>query len=116
MISLIKWFLRKARDPLSNAGGETIVESVVSMLVFSIFTLAVLSTLVTALRITDVATRDANQKQGEVNQLVFENYTGGTEFKLLSNDAARSIDLTLPVQWTQAEGLEAFRPKVVGEP
>jgi len=112
MIRWINGFLRRARVALSNARGETILESVVSMMVFSIFTLAIMTTLLTALRITGVATREANEKQMQVNQLVLAEYTDADTLPVeLMGDG---INLQISVKRMQAEGLVAFRPNEGG--
>ena len=55
---------------IKSKNGETLVESVISLLIFSFLLLTITLTIQTALRITSISTQAAYRAQNEINEIV----------------------------------------------
>lgn len=104
--------LRKFSAALSNTRGETIIEAIVSMIVFAVFTLTVITAILVSQRITAVSTRDAKIRQDQVNAAMLKDdgYTAGT-LDIKTTDVGSSIEISIPIETFSQDGLFAFRPK-----
>ncbi len=107
--------LPKLCAALGNARGESLVEAMVSILVFAIFMLMVLTAIVTSQRISAASAGAADDRQKKVNDAVLtdDNYSDAN-LSIQTSDTARTIDITIPVEIVQQDGLTVFRPRPQG--
>lgn len=93
---MTKWIAR-AKSTLSKNRGETLVESVVSILVFSIFMLAVTTMILASLRLTAASTKSAKANQDAVNDALLGSAAGEKKDLFIKGDG---LDVTIPVKLT----------------
>ena len=68
--------LDKARSILRSGKGETLMESLISLLAFGVLVVAVTAMVHTALAITGVSVRNAQAMQQDINRVIRADYGG----------------------------------------
>lgn len=110
--------IAKALRILSGQRGETLVEGVVSLVVFTLLILTVSAMLMTSLRITTAATLDAAARQSEANQAALGDFTTGNWAEVNPGvsksvtlaDSASGISISVPIDLYRGEYYTVFVP------
>ena len=98
---------------IKNNRGEALIETIVSILIFTILMLTVSSTLNTALRITNSSTKtEARIQENVVNHLTLYKYSGdgNTRIVFSCSDSDIDINATHSIKLNNASGITAFAP------
>ena len=108
--------LTKIKSNIFSKKGETLVESLISILVFSLILVTVVLTVNTALRITALATENAIALQEEMNEIVRARFISPTVplditfTYTIEGGGSGTIEITHNVHTVEELGLRAFRP------
>ncbi|MCL2865996.1 MAG: hypothetical protein FWE25_10700 [Lachnospiraceae bacterium] len=109
----------KIQTIISSNRGETIVETVVALVICLVLLAGITSMVTTALRVTGLATADANEKQEEINRITFGTYAGERDVAV-ERFVIQSLDATIyavhDVYLLEQDGIITFTPKVEVEP
>ena len=101
--------MKKIVRLLRSPKGETVTESIVSLMIFALLMLAVATMVAVSLRMTDGATVSADARQGEANTLILG---GGiidageftlTEINAAGQPVADGLALTVEVEVARSE-------------
>lgn len=101
----------KLKTILTGKKGESLVEGLVSLLVFSVLMMAVTMMINTSLRMTAASTADASAKQESFNNAVFEQYTTPAAVNLLLQTSGSAIDVSVPVYLSNDGTYVSFSPR-----
>ncbi len=114
----MKTLITKAKSILISRRGETLVEGIVSLFIFSVLILGVSSMIVTSLRISQNATETAQDLQNTVNRATEEtDYEGssvaGNSYTIKFSDPSNILgDTVHNLELFNSDGIIAFRPEV----
>lgn len=100
----------KLKTVLLNNKGESLMESVASLLIFSILMMAVATMITASLRITSASTKDASERQDAVNKGIMEDYDTTPTNDTLTFEGT-GINVTIPVEISDEDGYVAFIPE-----
>lgn len=106
----------KIRTILADSNGESLIESMVSIMVFALFLLAVATMLNISLRIIANSNAAAVQSQTEANNAILENVVGTEEKEftlkgVITDEADVVIDVTFDVNLANDGSFVAFAPE-----
>ena len=100
----------KIKRILSGRGGESLIESVISILVFTAILASVSAIISISLRITSVSRADANDSQNEINEGIMENFSGDNRRLTLSGGLGADVEIPVVIS-PAGTGFEAFKPQ-----
>lgn len=120
----LTWLLNKAKTILSGQKGESLMESIASILIFNILMLAVATMIKTSLRITEYSTTSAATRQEQANNFILENYPTSTdtpklELRERASDVtyvSHNINVDIDVTYYDDGTFQAFTPAPVVTP
>ncbi|MCL1807175.1 MAG: hypothetical protein FWG31_05680 [Oscillospiraceae bacterium] len=98
---------------LKRKQGETLMEGIVSIMLFTILTITVTMTILVSLQITGRATRDAGLDQVAVNNLLEGNDVIPVSGSITFTASSTSLSAALPpisIRITEDRGFTAFAP------
>ena len=110
----------KIKAIFNSNKGESLVESVISILIFSVLLLTITLTIQTALLITANATQGANTAQDNVNSIITDlppqahnaSITFNFEYTLVGETDSKILSpVTHNVNTINENGFRAFRPR-----
>jgi len=97
---------------LKRKQGETLMEGIVSIMLFTILTITVTMTILVSLQITGRATRDAGLDQDAVNKLMAGSFAASSS-SITFTASSTSLSAALPpisIRITEDRGFTAFAP------
>ncbi len=97
---------------IKRKSGETLVESVVSILLLAIMVLIVSSTTNLAIQLTSRSLEMDTTQQDAANRLVLREagFASNAQLRLRTNAATLSVSVDLPVMVTEEEGFLSIVP------
>jgi len=103
---------------LTNTRGETLLESIVSILIFTVLMATVTTILLLSLRITSASTEAGREMQESVNHVIAHVPTSGSTevlFTLVDEDGyalftGMNEDISIPVYVYTSGGFRVFSP------
>jgi len=98
-------------DKLTNRRGESLLESIVSLVLFAVLLSAVTAVISLAFRQTARSVELAGVRQDAFNTLVLERFEG--QGSLTLRGAGGDIEVKIPVAVGEIEGLTAFYPNSI---
>lgn len=102
-------FLIKLQRALKNKKGETLMETVISICLFTIIMLAVTMLLSSSMRMTGAAIQDAETLSDANNKAIAGEYAGDAAALTISAD---SFSVSQPVTVSNENGVLAFKAEV----
>jgi len=105
----------RLRAELSSRGGETLVETVISLLIFTVVMLAVTYMLTTSLRLVNKAQETARLLQDRDNAVAAGDYTGSAGTVAFTIDAL-GVTSSHGAVVKSENGICAFRPETEAAP
>jgi len=111
----MKKLVKKVLAILNSKNGESLMESLVSILVFTILVAAVTMMILLSLRITRSSTEAANESQEEVNSLISGTDGAGDSITSESGSVGLTIDgitIEIPVTVSRSGNYTAFEPNL----
>jgi len=112
----MKRLINKTTKILTGKKGESLVESMVSLLIFSILLLSITIIIITSRRIIANSTADATKTQNIANKAIFEKYDAANSVKLILNDSIKGINVEIPVKLSDDGTFISFSPEVTTTP
>lgn len=110
--------LNRAKAILSSQKGESLMESIASILIFNILMLAVATMIKTSLRITEHSTASASSRQEQANDFIIEDYDSTlvpSDTRLVLQDTSGlGIGVKIDVKFYDDGTFQAFTPATSG--
>ena len=104
--------LHKFKFIIQSKKGESLVESIISIMIFSLLLVTIALTIQTALRISTITSEDANRLQRTANELIagqFDDAVIGTIS--FTSTGGVTINSSHQVVFANVDGLRAFHPQ-----
>ena len=102
-------FLIKLKRVFKSKKGETLMETIISVCLFTIIMLAVTMLLSSSIRMTGAAIQEADTISGEYNRAIAQEYEGEAAELIIGSD---SFSVTQPVKVNDESGMLAFKAEV----
>jgi hypothetical protein len=116
----MKELLDRTRAFLKGTRGETLIEGIASILVFSVLMASITMTILLSLRITGVTTASANQRQAEANAVLSSTSPAisesGNISLILELESGTTQTITIGVTVYSTDDFTAFEPTGGGSP
>lgn len=109
--------LNKLKNILTGKRGESLMESIASILILNILMLAVTVMIKTSLRITEQSTTSASSIQEQANSIIFEEYPPSADtptLELRDSGSGYNIDVDIEVIYHDDGTFQAFTPASSG--
>lgn len=106
----MKMWIQKTKKIIRSNKGETLVESIVSLLVLSILLFAVTTMIQTALRITSASTQTAKGIQDTLNIVIRSEYSDSVPDQITFTASGFGISATHDIILNKDGGIIAFAP------
>lgn len=107
----MKKLINKIKTVFADTRGESLVESIASILIFTILMVTATMMIKTSFRITGNSTVDAGYKQNIVNKTVFQRYDNASAPDLILRDDTNGIKVIIPVDLSSDGNFTAFSPR-----
>jgi len=105
-----KW-IHKIEKNIVSKRGETLAESIVSLLIFAILMLSVTMMIQTALRTTARSTRAAREAQDHINLVILSKYDEETDITFSYEIAGETKSVRHRVRFNESGGIIGFTPQ-----
>lgn len=96
---------------LTDKRGESLVESLASMMLFTLLMINITMMINTSLQITGVSTVNAKNKQDNANKYILEIYDSKSSHNLILRDDMNGINVAIPVDFSDDGNFTAFSPR-----
>lgn len=106
----MKILIQRIKRIIRSNKGETIVESIVSLLILSILLLAVTTIIQTALRMTSVSIQNAKETQDLFNIVAKAEYSDSEPAEITFSASDINISATHHIIFNKDDGIIAFSP------
>jgi uncharacterized protein (UPF0333 family) len=108
----MKILIQKIKKILHSNKGETLIESIASLLVLTVLIAAISTMINFSLRITSDATRNARAMQDTVNEVIWEEPGDSLEITFTFIDSGGiAISASHDVEFNEHGGIRAFYPQ-----
>jgi len=109
----MKRLINKMTMILTGKKGESLVESMVSLLILSILLLSISMIIITSRRIIANSTADATETQNKANKALLEKYDDANPVELILKDPDKGIHVEIPVRLSDDDTFISFSPEEV---
>ena len=107
-----KW-TDKTKATIQCDKGETLIETIVSIIIFAIFMLAISMMISTSLKLTSVSTQNTNHMQEEIiNPVMMYEYNDSTNVNISFSNSVFGISTSHTTRLNDKDGIVAFTPGV----